>query len=162
MLKVPDRIVIYPQKDSEPDHLLCWIPPSNYSFVSGDSMETETELREFYPTGIETELLQDSFDEFGISFPSNYDLDLLREAYLKLRKTGMFKELKFVNIKKLQRYVEKKDDLLIQDLVKKYSDQKITLEQLREEPIFAMLLEEPRSKGSQDPGIAFQQISGKL
>ena len=162
MLKVPDRIVIYPQKDSEPDHLLCWIPPSNYSFVSGDNPETETELNTYYPTGIETELLQDSFDEFGISFPSNYDLDLLREAYLKLRKTGMFKELKFVNIKKLQRYVEKKDDLLIQDLVKKYSDQKITLEQLREEPIFAMLLEEPRSKGSQDPGIAFQQISGKL
>ena len=162
MLKQPDRIVVYPQKDSEPDNLLCWIPPSNFSFVSGDNTETETELKEYYPTGIETEFSQESFDEFGISLPSNYDLDALLESYFKLSKVGMFDHINFVNLKKLQKYNGEKDTPKIQKLVEKFSNKDITLEELMEEQIFGELLEEPKSKGSQDPGDAFQQMSGKL
>ena len=162
MLKLPDRIVVYPQKDSELDNLLCWIPPGNFSFVSGDNTETESELNEYYPTGIETEFSQESFDEFGISLPSNYALDALREAYFGLSKAGMFNEIDFVDLKKLQKYVAEKDNPKIQELVEKFSNQDITLEELKQEAIFEKFLEEPKSKGSQDPGDAFQQMSGKL
>ena len=129
MLKQPDRIVVYPQKDSEPDNLLCWIPPSNFSFVSGDNTETETELKEYYPTGIETEFSQESFDEFGISLPSNYDLDALLESYFKLSKVGMFDHINFVNLKKLQKYNGEKDTPKIQKLVEKFSNKDMTLEE---------------------------------
>lgn len=160
MLKQPDRIVIYPQKDSKPDYLLCWIPPGYFAFVSRDNTETESELKEYYPTGIETEFSQEGFDEFGISFP--YDLNALREAYLELSKAGMFDEVDFVDLKRLQKYVAEKDNNKIQELVEQLSDKDIALEEVKQEPILGKLLEEPKRKGSQDPGEAFQQMSGKL
>jgi len=159
MLKQPDKIVIYPQKDSKPDYLLCWIPPGNFGLVSGNDPEIENELHEYYPTGIETEFSQDGFDEYGISLP--YDLDPLREAYLELRDAGMFKELDFVDLKRLQKFVGEKDNQQIQETVQKLSDQEINLEDLKEEPILGKLLEETKTKGSEDPGEAFQKLSGQ-
>ena len=160
MLKQPDRIVIYPQKDSKPDYLLCWIPPGNFALVSGGNAETESELKEYYPTGIETEFSQEGFDEFGISIP--YDLDALREAYLELSKAGMFDEVDFVDLKRLQKYVAEKDDNKIQELVEKLSEKDIELEEVKQEPVLGKLLEEPKSTGREDPGEAFQRLSGNL
>lgn len=160
MLKQPDRIVIYPQRDSNPDYLLCWIPPGNFTDVSGGSPETVSELKEYYPTGIETEFSLDGFDEFGISLA--YDLEKLREAYLTLSKAGLFIESNFVDIKRLQDYVDKKDDQNIKDLIEKFSNEEITLDDLKEEPLFRRLLEEPKTKGNEDPGEAFQKLSGQL
>lgn len=160
MLKQPDRIVIYPQRDSSPDYLLCWIPPGNFTDVSGGSPETVSELKEYYPTGIETEFSLDGFDEFGISLA--HDLGELREAYLTLSEAGLFIESNFVDIKRLQDYVDKKDDQNIKDLIEKVSNEEITLDDLKEEPLFRRLLDEPKTKGNEDPGEAFQKLSGQL
>ena len=160
MLKQPDRIVIYPQRDSSPDYLLCWIPPGNFTDVSGGSPEVVSELEEYYPTGFETEFSQDGFDEFGISL--TYDLEELREAYITLNDAGIFIESSFIDIKRLQDYLDKKDDQNIKDLIEKFSNQKITLDDLKQEPVFRKLLEEPKTKGNEDPGETFQKLSGQL
>ncbi len=160
MLKQPDRIVIYPQRDSSPDYLLCWIPPGNFTDVSGGSPEIVSELQEYYPTGIETEFSQDGFDEFGITLA--FDLEGLREEFLSLSDSGVFAEINFVDIKRLQNYVDHKDDQNIKDLIKKFSKGQITLDDLKEDPILRKLLEEPKTKGQEDPGEAFQKLSGQL
>lgn len=160
MLKQPDRIVIYPQRDSRPDYLLCWIPPGNFSDVSGDSPETVSELEEYYPKGIETEFSQDGFNEFGINLP--YNLEMLRQAYSTLSDAGIFAEVNFVDIKRLQDYVGKKDDPNIQELVDKFSNEEISLDDLKQNQIFKKLLKEPKSKGGEDPSEAFQKLSGQM
>lgn len=160
MLKQPDRIVIYPQRKNNPEYLLCWIPPGSFKDVSGNNPDTVTELQEYYPTGIETEFSQEGFDEFGISLP--YQIEDLREAYLFLFKSGILVELNFVDVKRLQDYVDKKDDQNIKDLIKRFSDHEITLRDLKHNPILGKLLEEPKSKGHEDPSEAFQKLSGQL
>lgn len=160
MLKQPDRIVIYPQRDSNPDYLLCWIPPGNFTDVSGGSPETLSELQEYYPNGIETEFSQDGFDEFGITL--SFDLNELREGFLTLSNAGVFAEVNFVDINRLQDYVEHQDDQNIKDLIKKFTSEEITLDGLKEDPILRKLLEEPKTKGHEDPGEAFQKLSGNL
>ncbi len=160
MLKQPDRIVIYPQRDSSPDYLLCWIPPGNFTDVSGGSPDTLSELQDYYPTGIETEFSLDGFDEFGISLA--YDLEALREAFLFLSDSGVFAEVNFIDIKRLQDYVDNKDDQHNKDLIDKFSKGEITLDDLKSDPILRRLLEEPKTKGHEDPGEAFQKLSGQL
>ena len=160
MLKQPDRIVIYPQRDSSPDYLLCWIPPGNFTDVSGGSPDTLSELQDYYPTGIETEFSLDGFDEFGISLA--YDLEALREAFLFLSDSGIFAEVNFIDIKRLQDYVDNKDDQLNKGLIDKFSKGEITLDDLESDPILKRLLEEPKTKGHEDPGEAFQKLSGQL
>lgn len=160
MLKQPDRIVIYPQRDSNPDYLLCWIPPGNFTDVSGGSAEIVSELEEYYPQGIETEFNQDGFDEFGIVLP--YDLETLRQAYLDLSAAGVFAESNFIEIKRLQEYVDSKDDPNIQELVERFSINEISLDDLMKNKVFKKLLVEPKTKGGEDPGEAFQKLSGQL
>jgi hypothetical protein len=160
MLKQPDRIVIYPQRDSKPDYLLCWIPPGNFTDVSGGDPDTLSELQEYYPTGIETEFSQDGFDEFGILFP--WDLNELRQAYLTLSDFGILTEINFVDIKRLQAYIDKKDDQNIQKVVEKFSDGEISLDELKKNQIFKKLLEAPKTRGEEDPGEAFQKLSGQM
>lgn len=160
MLKQPDRIVIYPQRDSSPDYLLCWIPPGHYSDVSGGNPEIVSELQEYYPGGIETDFSQDGFDEFGISL--TYDLNELRDGFLELSDSGVFAEINFVDIERLQDYVDHKDDQHITELIKKFTKGDITLNELKEDPILRKLLEEPKTKGHEDPGEAFQKLSGQL
>lgn len=162
MLKQPDRLVIYPQKDSKPDYLLCWIPPSNFGFVSGGSAETEAELEAYYPDGIEVEFTQDGLDEYGISLPDSYDLDALRKAFMYLNEIKCFEEVNFINLKGLQKYVLEQDDKEIKNLLEKFADGKIKLDDLKKNEILRRLLEEPKSKGKEDPGEAFQRLSGKL
>jgi len=160
MLKQPDRIVIYPQRDSSPDYLLCWIPPGNFTDVSGGSPEVVSELEEYYPTGFETEFSQDGFDEFGISL--TYDLEELRGTFLTLSDAGIFAEVDFVDIEKLQDYVDNKNDPTISDLIKQYSNEEITIDDLKSDPILRRLLEKPKTKGHEEPGEAFQKLSGQL
>ena len=160
MLKQPDRIVIYPQRDSRPDYLLCWIPPGNFVDVSGGDPDILSELQEYYPTGIETEFSQEGFDEFGIKFP--LDLNQLRGAYSTLSDSGIISDVHFIDINRLQDYVDKKDDQKIQELVEKFSRQEISLTEIKKNPIFKKLLETPKSRGEEDPGEAFQKLSGQL
>ena len=160
MLKQPDRIVIYPQRDSSPDYLLCWIPAENFTDVSGGSLEVKSELDEYYPTGFETEFSQDGFDEFGISL--TYDLEGLRETYLMLSDVGIFAEVDFVDIERLQDYLDNKNDPIISDLIKKFSNEEIAIDDLKSNPILRRLLEKPKTKGNEEPGEAFQKLSGQL
>lgn len=160
MLKQPDRMVIYPQRDSRPDYLLCWIPPRNFVDVSGGNPDLLTELEDFYPTGIETELSQDGLDEFGIIFP--YDIDQIRQAYLDLNEFGIFTEIDFVDLRWLEDYLEQKDDPKILDLLDKFSKEEISLSELKKETLFKKMLSEPKSKGEEDPGEAFQKLSGQI
>ena len=47
MIKLPKKIVIYPQKNSKPDYLLCWIPTDGYKQVASNQEvqeELETDL----------------------------------------------------------------------------------------------------------------------
>ena len=92
MLKQPDRIVIYPQRESNPDYLYCWIPPKYFGFVAGGSKKIEAELEDYYPMGIEAEFSQEGFYEYNLSLPAHYEIKALHEAYGELHKTGMLKK----------------------------------------------------------------------
>jgi hypothetical protein len=160
MLKQPDRIVIYPQRDSKPGYLLCWIPPREYSFVSAGSQDIEDELHDYYPTGIETEFSEEGFEEFGISIP--YEITEISQTFLNLQKAGVLDELEFVELKRIAAYIKDQDSQSVQDSLEDFSNGKITIDELSQTQAFKKLLSEPKTKGGEDPGEAFQKLSGQM
>jgi hypothetical protein len=105
MIKLPKKIVIYPQKLDVPDYLLCWIPPESFQDVSGNS-QVEEELTKYYPNGLEIELSDDEFDEFGIRFETTPEK--LHQAYLELADKGMFPASGMVELEILTAYIEER------------------------------------------------------
>ena len=64
MIKLPDAIVVYPQKKSVPGYLLCWIPAKEYQGVVRSSKK-RGELARLYPNGLEVELSQEGLKDAG-------------------------------------------------------------------------------------------------
>jgi hypothetical protein len=81
MIRLPNVIVIYPQRKSDPGYLLCWIPAREYENVVQDP-GARADLAQYYPRGVEVELSAEGLDEYGIDL--NADPERLHRAYQDL------------------------------------------------------------------------------
>jgi hypothetical protein len=106
MIKLPKKIAIYPQKRSNPDYLLCWIPPSSFKDVSRDS-QVQEELERYYPNGIEVELSEDGLDELGIVFEVSHEK--LRRAYIELNEQGALPNTGMIEVEILVEYIAERE-----------------------------------------------------
>ena len=106
MIKLPKKIAVYPQKRSNPDYLLCWIPPGSFKDVS-DNPEVEQEPENFYPHGIEVELSEDGFEEFGITLDIPHEK--LRQAYLELNEQGALPNSGMVEVEILEEFIAERE-----------------------------------------------------
>lgn len=156
MIKLPKKIVIYPQKLERPDYLLCWIPPDSYQQVTSEARDEE-ELSRFYPNGIEVELSEDGLDEFGIQLP--VPADELRQVYLELNELGTLPESGMVEVYVLEEYLSEKEA--------GRSPEEITRPSLPGEASFSIsegdlvqkMGAEPEMRGEEDPQDLFQRLS---
>jgi hypothetical protein len=80
MIKLPARICIYPQSRRNPAYLLCWIPRNDYDRLLQAGAGRAGELIAGYPDGIELELSEAAFQEWGLNLPA--PIEQIRGAYL--------------------------------------------------------------------------------
>ena len=97
-IKLPKSMVYYSESRSEPESLLCWIPPQDYPDVARDAEALE-ELRRYYPQGIEVEVSEEALEAEGIELgPHPADL---RTAYVQLHEANMTHESGMITAEKL-------------------------------------------------------------
>jgi hypothetical protein len=72
-IKTPKRRAYYPASRNERDRLLCWIPAEELERMVQDGRVVE-DILEDYPDGLEIEVSEEAFEEFGI------DIDVSPEA----------------------------------------------------------------------------------
>lgn len=103
MIKLPESIVIYPQKKSVPGYLLCWIPAGEYGTAVVDA-EKRSDHERLDPQGIEIELSEEGLEEAGVKLDATPDE--LRRAYLALWKGKLVPESGMVELASLQEYLK--------------------------------------------------------
>ena len=161
-LKQPDKMTIYPQRDSNPDYLLCWIPKNSFGLVTRGNAKLQSELEEIYPSGIETEFSKDGFDELGISLPREYDLDEMRKTFIHLSKSGLLEEVKFISLENLQELINEKGVSGVEKLTEKLTKGVLDVEIAKNINYIRKVVKEPPRKGDEDPRQAFRRLSGEL
>lgn len=107
MIKLPTTIVIYPQRQSAPDYLLCWIPASEYGRMI-KKRSKKSFLKKLYPQGIEIELSDEGLQEYGIDLGAGPEQ--LRQAYLGLNAAGVLPESGMVELDTLQGILAEEPD----------------------------------------------------
>jgi hypothetical protein len=103
MIKLPNVIVIYPQKKSVPGYLLCWIPAEEYATAVVDA-EKRSDHERLDPQGIEIELSEEGLEEAGVKLDATPDE--LRRAYLVLWEGEVVPESGMVELVSLQGYLK--------------------------------------------------------
>lgn len=104
MIRLPNVIVIYPQRKSDPGYLLCWIPAREYDGVVEDP-EARGDLAQYHPRGVEVELSPEGLEEYGIDLQT--DPDRLREAYRELLVEDMVPASGMVELEALQEALDR-------------------------------------------------------
>lgn len=156
MIKLPKKIVIYPQKRSKPDYLLCWIPADGYEKVA-INQDVKEELETGYPNGLEVELSQDGLEEFGIQF--KYSPDELHAAYLELNGQDVLPESGMVEVEALERYIgERSEGRSIEEIMQPSPPEGLSFEVGGSEPL-QNLKEGPEMVGEEDPQDLFQRMA---
>ncbi len=156
MIKLPKKIVIYPQKRSRPDYLLCWIPPDFYKDVSIDQ-EVEKEMESDYPNGIEIELSEDGLQEFGIQL--NATPEKLRQAYLELNSEDALPESGMVESAMLEKILEEREaGRSIEEITKPPQPDALSFDITESDPLH-LLKEGPEMIGDEEPQELFQRLS---
>ena len=77
-ISTPSKRAYYPASKNEPEHLLCWIPEEELARMVRFG-QIAPEVLEDYPDGIEVEVSQAAFDEFGIEVGASPEA--IKEAY---------------------------------------------------------------------------------
>jgi len=156
MIKLPKKTVIYPQKRSKPDYLLCWIPADGYEKVA-INQDVQEELETDYPNGLEVELSEDGLEEFGIHF--EYPPDELRAAYLELNAQGVLPESGMVEVEALEGYIrERSAGRSIEEIIQPSPPEGLSFEVGGSEPL-QNLKEGPEMVGEEDPQDLFQRMA---
>jgi hypothetical protein len=109
MIKLPNVIVIYPQKKSVPGYLLCWIPTGAYGTAVVDAEKREDHER-LDPQGIEIELSKEGLEEAGVELDATPDE--LRRAYLALWEGDLLPESGMVELASLLKFLKDEDRYL--------------------------------------------------
>ena len=156
MIKLPKKIVIYPQKRSKPDYLLCWIPSDRYQDVAINA-EAEGELKSDYPSGIEIELSEDGLQEFGIQL--NASPEKLRQAYLELNSEDALPKTGMIEAEMLEKIIEEREaGRSIEEITKPPQPDALSFDVTESDPLH-LLKEGPEMIGDEDPQELFQRLS---
>jgi len=156
MIKLPKKIVIYPQKRTNPDYLLCWVPANAYQEVA-INQEVQEELESDYPSGIEVELSDDGLEEFGILFESSPDE--LRQAYLELNGQDVLPQSGMIEVESLQKYIkERGGGRSIEEITQPAPPESLSFGMTDSDPLHN-LKEDPEMVGDEDPQNMFQRFS---
>jgi hypothetical protein len=156
MIKLPKKIVIYPQKRSKPDYLLCWVPANAYKDVA-TNQEVQDELESDYPSGIEIELSEDGLEEFGIQFESSPDE--LRQAYLELNEQDLLPQSGMIEVDSLERIIgERGSGRSIEEITQPSPLETLSFGMAESDPL-QNLKEGPEMVGEEDSQNMFQRLS---
>lgn len=156
MIKLPKKIVIYPQKKINPDYLLCWIPPESFTEVSIDS-QVEAELTQFYPNGIEVELSEDDLDEFGIQL--QLSPEKLRQAYLELHEQDALPQSGMIEVEVLGEYIVKREaGRSIEELTSPAELDSVSFS-IPEDDLLSKMQAGPEMTGEEDSQDLFRRLS---
>jgi hypothetical protein len=153
MIKLPKKIVIYPQKRSKPDYLLCWIPADGYAQVA-INQEVQEELESDYPNGLEVELSEDGLEEFGIHLESTPEK--LRQAYLELNDQAVLPESGMIEVASLVNFIgERRGGRTTEEITQ---PEALSFGVTESDPL-QYLKEGPEMVGDEDPQNMFQRFS---
>lgn len=83
MIKTPKKRAYYPASKNEKDRLLCWLPVDELKAMKAAGKAPEQVLED-YPYGLELEVSNEAFQEYGIKL--GCDAGELVAAYRKLLK----------------------------------------------------------------------------
>jgi hypothetical protein len=156
MIKLPKKVVIYPQKRSKPDYLLCWIPANSFEQVA-TNQEVREELESDYPSGLEIEFSEEGLAEFGIQFDSSPEE--LRQAYLDLNAQDVLPESGMIEIDALERFiVEMRGGRSIEEITQPAPPDALSFGVTESDPL-QYLKEGPEMVGDEDPQNMFQRFS---
>lgn len=156
MIKLPKKIVIYPQKKSKPDYLLCWIPAGSYEMVA-INQEVQKELESYYPDGLEVELSEDGLDEFEIQF--EYSPKELRQAYLELHDQELLPESGMVEVESLENFIgERSGGRSIEEITQPSAPETLSFGVTESDPL-QNLKEGPEMVGDEDSQNMFQRFA---
>ncbi|MCO5199452.1 MAG: hypothetical protein M9941_17045 [Anaerolineae bacterium] len=99
MIKLPAEIVYYAEPYRSIETLLCWIPSAAYPTVAADDAAL-TQLRRFYPDGVELRVDREELAEMGVELNA-YERDLVG-AYQWLRDNGRLPQSGMVTAQELE------------------------------------------------------------
>ena len=156
MIKLPKKIVIYPQKKSKPEYLLCWIPAEYYEQLVFDQDDKE-ELEGDYPSGIEVELSEDGLEEYSIQFGTSSEE--LRRAYLELFEQDVLPESGMIEVESLERYIgERSGGRSIEEITQPSPPETLSFGVTESDPL-KHLKDGPEMVGDEESQNMFQRFS---
>ena len=156
MIKLPKKIAVYPQKRSNPDYLLCWIPPGSFKDVSNNP-QVEEELESYYPNGIEIELSEDGFEEFGVKLDT--PPEKLRQAYLELNEQGALPTSGMVEVEILEQFIaEREAGRSLEEITRPVQPDSVSFA-ISEGELLQKMQSGPEMTGDENSQDLFQRIS---
>ena len=158
MIKLPDAIVIYPQKKSVPDYLLCWIPANEYRRVV-QKPEKRAELEKLYPRGIEIELSEEGLQETGISL--EVTPEQLQQAYLELLEEDLVPDTGMVELSALKEYLDEKERRSREELSSGLTDRMGRFEELDEGDLLRKIRTPPPMSEGDEPWQVYRRLDVK-
>jgi hypothetical protein len=156
MIKLPKKMVIYPQKRSKPDYLLCWIPAEYYEVVA-TSQEVKQELDSDFPNGVEIELSEDGLEEFGIQLET--PVGQLRQAFLELNAEGALPESGMIEVEMLDEFIKEREaGRSIEEITQPPQPDTLSFDVTEASPL-QKLKEGPEMEGDEEAQNLFQRLS---
>jgi hypothetical protein len=156
MIKLPKKIVIYPQKRGKPDYLLCWIPADHYEQVAANQ-QIQEELESGYPNGLEIEFSEDGLEEYGIQF--EFSPEELRQAYLEVNQQGVLPKSGMIEVETLVGLInERSSGRSIEEITQPAPPEAHSFGVVESDPL-RELKEGPEMVGDEDPQDMFKRFS---
>jgi hypothetical protein len=156
MIKLPDAIVVYPQKVHKPNYLLCWIPAKYYSQVAKTKEARET-LFQYYPNGIEVELSADGLKEAGIKLSRTPNQ--LGQAYTELFGEGLIPESGMVEVANLDSYIGQKQGRSKKEAVAELAENKNVIPMLAANNLMRKIASPPPMTEGEEAKQVYQRLS---
>lgn len=158
MISLPNAIVIYPQKKSDPSYLLCWIPVREYQRVVLKP-EKRAELEKLYPQGIEIELTEDSLKEAGIAL--EVTPQQLQRAYLDLLALNLLPGTGMVELASLNDYLVHEQDTPLEELAFSSTVRGGTVDGLAEGDLLRKITAVPPMTEGDEAGQVYRRLDVK-
>jgi hypothetical protein len=102
-IRMPKVRAYYSASQNEPEWLLCWIPPDDLAQLASQG-RVQSDILDDYPNGLEVEVTDQGFEEFGLQLDASPSA--LREAYARLRESNALPESGIVAAADLEAIVQ--------------------------------------------------------
>ena len=159
MIKVPKQISIYPHRPDNLSYLLLWIPEEDFYKATGQNARKTSELKNFYPQGLELPFNGESLDEYSIAVIAKDEIEPLYEAYQELFEAKLLDESNIVALNRLRQYLKEREKKPIQKTVEQFADGKISLNKVQQQAVLRKVSKPPIFKGDEAPEEAYKRMS---